>query len=123
MEPISYSPAVVEVVAGFLMSLALEYIPGIKTVWSKASYHALILLGFFELVTLGWWALACWAGVGLPATPFACGLAGVGPAFIAGVVGFAGTQVGWLTVSRKSANAQDRAEEQRIEDRRTDARY
>lgn len=108
MQQFEFSIAAVEAVVGFLLSIALEKIPAVNTWWADRKNKALMLFGFFEVVTLGWWVLACWAGIGLPPTPFDCGLTGLAPALITGALGFAGSQTGYATTARYTRNARER---------------
>lgn len=105
MSEVQFTTATLEAVVGFVLSLLLENVPKLKEAWADAGHKALILFCAFEGVTLLWWALGCWGGVGLPATGIPCGPAGLGQALIIGALGFAGSQAGYGVAARYSENA------------------
>ncbi len=108
MPEVKFSIAAVAAVVGFVLSLVLEKVPRLKKAWADASNKAVILFAGFEGITLAWWALGCWGGIGIPATDIPCGLVGLGQAVLIGAFGFAGTQTGFATVARYTPNAQQR---------------
>ena len=97
----------IALVAGSIVSILVEIIPGFKEVWSEWEWRRASLLGLFLAVPLGAWLLACTFGLSLPGM-YACTMQGVFDAVILGVVAFAGSQTTYLAVTRQSANARMR---------------
>lgn len=106
--------AVLSGVVGFILSILLEVVPGLKDAWAKWPHKALSLLGAFVIVAVGWWALGCWTGLPLPDLGLVCTWEGGVLALVYGVIGWAGTQSGFGTISRNLPNAQARIEREII---------
>ena len=97
----------IALVAGGIVSVLVEIIPGFKKVWSEWQWRRASLLGLFLVVPLGAWLLSCTVGLSLPGTYY-CTMQGVFDAVVLGVVAFAGSQTAYLAVTRQSVNARTR---------------
>lgn len=96
-------------IVGFILSWAIESIPGFNEWWSNLPYKRWILFAFYVLVVpVAVWLLACPLGLNLGIT-LDCTIMGLISAIFVGWSAFTGSQAGWLVVGRNTRNARARA--------------
>ena len=98
---------IIALIAGGIVSILVEIIPGLREVWSEWKWRRASMLGLFLVVPLVAWILTCAATLSLPGT-YLCTAQGVLDVVILGIVAFAGSQTTYLAVTRQSANARSR---------------
>jgi hypothetical protein len=99
---------VIAAIAGALVSLALEVIPGLKDVWEKTPWKPLILGGFFLVVAAGAWALTCYTNLEIWQNAFCC-FEGLLLALWRGVVAWLASQGIFATAVRHLPGPRERA--------------
>lgn len=92
------------VIVGFAISVLLEIIPGLKEEWKTWRWKPLTLLVGFIVAAVALQALTC-GGFRVPIVAETCDWRGYLVAAAAGLWAFAGSQGGYITVSRKLPNA------------------
>ncbi len=93
---------------GVIVSVVLEMLPWLKDKWTKWKWKPLTLFAGMVALSVGVWALACFAGITLFPKPTDCGINGALKAAGVGVLAFMANQTTFAVVTRHSANATDR---------------
>lgn len=93
----------------YVVSWALEIIPGLKEWWTKTPFKMLVMFVGCLLIPIFAWALRCYTVINMLPTPTElCGWNGAVLSFMTGIFAFAANQTGWSTGAGKLPNARAR---------------
>ena len=90
-------------VVGFILSIGLEVVPGLKDKWATWKWKLLVMAGLNLLVGIGIWVLVCPMGVDLKMV-VECTVNGALTALYLGLIAFATSQTTYTVVAKRLPN-------------------